>query len=64
MKIFNKFRKSKREANTYYHTNISYKDDSVDILLTENEVKRGIHRANKNQEDIPRQWYELFLFWK
>jgi len=62
--VFNKARKSKLEAKKYYHTSILYNNENVDILLTESDVQRGIHRANKNQEDIPRRWYDLFIFWK
>ena len=61
MLVFNKQRKSKREASEYYHTNLLYNGEYVDILLTESDIKRGIHRAEKNPEDIPRKWYE---FWK
>tara|TARA_R110001592_G_scaffold66345_9_gene203569 strand:- start:7625 stop:7813 length:189 start_codon:yes stop_codon:yes gene_type:complete len=59
--VFNKQRKSKREASKYYHTNLLYNNTEVDILLTEADVKRGIYRAEKNQEDIPKKWYQ---FWK
>ena len=59
--VFNKQRKSKREASKYYHTNLLYNNTEVDILLTEADVKRGIYRAERNKEDIPRKWYQ---FWK
>tara|TARA_R100000008_G_scaffold76704_1_gene56730 strand:- start:258 stop:455 length:198 start_codon:yes stop_codon:yes gene_type:complete len=62
--VFNTQRKSKRESTKYYHTNILYNDKEVDILLTENDVKRGIYRAERNQEDIPRKWYECMMFWR
>tara|TARA_R100000963_G_scaffold32884_1_gene24860 strand:- start:445 stop:642 length:198 start_codon:yes stop_codon:yes gene_type:complete len=62
--IFNKQRKTKREAREYYHTTVLYAELECDILLTENDVKRGIYRAKRNQEDIPVRWYEYFLFWR
>ena len=62
--IFNTFRKSGREAKHYYHTTVLYGEDECDILLTENDVKRGIDRADKNLEDIPKKWYDYILFWR
>tara|TARA_R110000824_G_scaffold278293_1_gene466452 strand:- start:630 stop:827 length:198 start_codon:yes stop_codon:yes gene_type:complete len=62
--IFNTFRKSRREAKHYYHTTVLYGEDECDILLTENDVKRGIDRADKNLEDIPKKWYDYILFWR
>jgi len=62
--IFNKYRKSRREAEQYYHTTLLYNEEEVDILLTENDVKRARYRAQRNQEDIPSKWYEYFLFWR
>ena len=38
-----------------------YGEEECDILLTESDVKRGIYRAHRNQEDIPRKWYQ---FWR
>ena len=61
--IFNTFRKSQREAK-HYHTTVLYGEDECDILLTENDVKRGIDRADKNLEDIPKKWYDYILFWR
>jgi hypothetical protein len=49
--IFNKKRKSKREAEHYYHTTVLYGQEECDILLTESDVKRAIYRAQRNQED-------------
>lgn len=62
--IFNSYRKSKREAKHYYHTTVLYGDDECDILLTESDVKRGISRADRNLEDIPKRWYDYILFWR
>jgi hypothetical protein len=62
--IFNTFRKSQREAKHYYHTTVLYGDKDCDILLTENDVKRGISRADKNLEDIPKKWHDYILFWR
>jgi hypothetical protein len=59
--IFNKQRKNRREAKHYYHTTVLYGDEERDILLTQSDVKRGIYRAQRNQEDIPRKWYQ---FWR
>ena len=59
--IFNKQRKTEREAKHYYHTTVLYGKEECDILLTESDVKRGIYRAHRNQEDIPRKWYQ---FWR
>ena len=64
MLVFNKQRKSKREAAKYYHTNLLYNGKEVDILLTEADVKRGVYRAERNQEDVPRRWYNCIMFWK
>ena len=47
--IFNTFRKSQREAKHYYHTTVLYGDKDCDILLTENDVKRGIDRAKRKK---------------
>jgi len=38
-----------------------YGEEECDILLTQSDVKRGIYRAQRNQEDIPRKWYQ---FWR
>jgi len=62
--IFNTFRKSRREAKHYYHTTVLYGENECDILLTENDVKRGIDRAEKNLEDIPKKWHDCILFWR
>ena len=59
--IFNKQRKTEREDKHYYHTTVLYGEEECDILLTESDVKRGIYRAHRNQEDIPRKWYQ---FWR
>ena len=62
--IFNTQRKSEREAKRYYHTTVLYNEEEVDILLTTHEVKGAIYRAQRNQEDIPRKWYDYILFWR
>jgi len=62
--IFNKQRKSRREAKAYYHTTVLYNEEEVDILLTENDLKRAIYRAQRNEEDVPRKWYDCILFWR
>ena len=63
-RIFNTYKKSQREADHYYHTTVLYGDEDCDILLTENDVKRGISRADKNLEDIPKRWHDYILFWR
>ena len=62
--IFNKHRKSEREAKEYYHTTVLYNEEEVDILLTANDIKRALYRAKRNQEDIPLRWYDYILFWR
>ncbi len=62
--IFNTFRKSRREAKHYYHTTVLYGDRQRDIMLTEHDVKQGIHRALNNLEDIPKKWHDYILFWR
>ena len=62
--IFNRLRKSQREARHYYYTTVLYGDKKHDILLTEHEVNQAISRAEKNPEDIPQKWYNCVLFWR
>ena len=62
--VFNRQRKTKAESKHYYHTTLLYGDTVVDILLTHNDVKRGMKRASRNLEDIPKKWYTSILFWR
>ena len=44
--------RGKTEAKYYWQASVNYESQDYQILLTDNEVKRGIKRAKKNPEDV------------